>query len=103
MATTLAFAAARNLEQRCRLLRSLHIPGSPLVLPNAWDVASARAVVAAGFPVVASASADVAADELAGGHPQLVPELTPALTRAQAGAEVSGAGRVALRAAAGRA
>jgi 2-methylisocitrate lyase-like PEP mutase family enzyme len=48
------------LEQRCDLLRSLHRPGTPLVLPNAWDVASARAVVAAGFPVVATTSAAVA-------------------------------------------
>ena len=44
----------------CDLLRSLHVPGAPLVLPNAWDVPSARAVVAAGFPVVATSSAAVA-------------------------------------------
>jgi 2-methylisocitrate lyase-like PEP mutase family enzyme len=48
------------LEQKCDLLRSLHIPGRPLVLPNAWDVPSARAVVAAGFPVVATTSGGVA-------------------------------------------
>jgi 2-methylisocitrate lyase-like PEP mutase family enzyme len=51
----------RPLEQRCQLLRSLHVPGAPLVLPNAWDAASARAVVAAGFPVVATTSDGVAA------------------------------------------
>jgi 2-methylisocitrate lyase-like PEP mutase family enzyme len=39
----------------------LHVPGAPLVLPNAWDVASAKAVVAAGFPVVATTSGGVAA------------------------------------------
>jgi 2-methylisocitrate lyase-like PEP mutase family enzyme len=50
-----------DLESRCDLLRSLHRPGSPLLLPNAWDVASARAVVTAGFPVVATTSAGVAA------------------------------------------
>jgi 2-methylisocitrate lyase-like PEP mutase family enzyme len=44
----------------CDLLRSLHRPGDPLLLPNAWDVATARAVVAAGFPVVATTSAGVA-------------------------------------------
>jgi 2-methylisocitrate lyase-like PEP mutase family enzyme len=49
------------LESRCELLRSLHIPGAPLLLPNAWDVATARAVVAAGFPVVATTSGGVAA------------------------------------------
>jgi 2-methylisocitrate lyase-like PEP mutase family enzyme len=52
---------ARELEARCDLLRSLHVPGRPLVLPNAWDAASARAVVAAGFPVVATTSGGVAA------------------------------------------
>jgi 2-methylisocitrate lyase-like PEP mutase family enzyme len=46
--------------QHCNLLRSLHVPGDPLVLPNAWDAASARAVVAAGFPVVATTSGGVA-------------------------------------------
>jgi 2-methylisocitrate lyase-like PEP mutase family enzyme len=50
-----------GLTDRCQLLQSLHRPGSPLVLPNAWDVATARAVVAAGFPVVATTSGGVAA------------------------------------------
>jgi 2-methylisocitrate lyase-like PEP mutase family enzyme len=45
----------------CDLLRSLHRAGDPLLLPNAWDVATARAVVAAGFPVVATTSGGVAA------------------------------------------
>ena len=49
------------LQSRCDLLRSLHRPGDPLLLPNAWDVASARAVVQAGFPVVATTSWGVAA------------------------------------------
>jgi 2-methylisocitrate lyase-like PEP mutase family enzyme len=50
-----------ELRRRCDLLRSLHRPGAPLLLPNAWDVATASAVVAAGFPVVATTSAGVAA------------------------------------------
>jgi 2-methylisocitrate lyase-like PEP mutase family enzyme len=49
-----------SLESRCELLRSLHRPGVPLLLPNAWDVATAKAVVAAGFPVVATTSGGVA-------------------------------------------
>ena len=49
-----------DVESRCDLLRSLHRPGAPLLLPNAWDVATARAVVAAGFPVVATTSGGVA-------------------------------------------
>src|SRR5207247_10496791 len=48
------------LQERCNRLRALHIPGRPLVLPNAWDAASARAVVAAGFRVVATTSGGVA-------------------------------------------
>src|SRR3954449_9929963 len=52
--------AATDLESHCDLLRSLHRPGDPLLLPNAWDVATARAVVAAGFPVVATTSGGVA-------------------------------------------
>jgi 2-methylisocitrate lyase-like PEP mutase family enzyme len=56
-------AGATNtvLERRCARLRELHVPGAPLVLPNAWDAATARAVVAAGFPVVATTSGGVAA------------------------------------------
>ncbi len=45
---------------RCDVLRSLDVAGAPLLLPNAWDVPSARAVVAAGFRVVATSSAAVA-------------------------------------------
>jgi 2-methylisocitrate lyase-like PEP mutase family enzyme len=57
----MASAAVRDLQGRCDLLRSLHRPGDPLLLPNAWDVVTARAVVAAGFPVVATTSGGVAA------------------------------------------
>ncbi len=52
---------ASDLRNRCHLLRSLHQPGKPLLLPNAWDAATARAVVKAGFPVVATTSWGVAA------------------------------------------
>ncbi|MFB4282180.1 MULTISPECIES: isocitrate lyase/PEP mutase family protein [unclassified Nonomuraea] len=41
-------------------LRALHVPGAPLILPNVWDAASARAVQEAGFPAVATGSAAVA-------------------------------------------
>src|SRR5918999_2829076 len=51
---------ATDLKGRCDQLRSLHRRGAPLLLPNAWDVATARAVVAAGFPVVATTSGGVA-------------------------------------------
>jgi 2-methylisocitrate lyase-like PEP mutase family enzyme len=50
-----------QMQERCDLLLSLHRPGDPLLLPNAWDAATARAVVAAGFPVVATTSGGIAA------------------------------------------
>jgi 2-methylisocitrate lyase-like PEP mutase family enzyme len=50
-----------GLRERCEVLRSLHRPDPPLVLPNAWDAATAKAVVAAGFPVIATTSGGVAA------------------------------------------
>jgi 2-methylisocitrate lyase-like PEP mutase family enzyme len=56
-----ALSQTTDLQSDCDLLRSLHRPGTPLLLPNAWDVATARAVVAAGFPVVATTSGGVAA------------------------------------------
>src|SRR5919204_6151014 len=56
----MTLSPAADLQSRCDLLRSLHRPGAPLLLPNAWDVVTARAVVAAGFPVVATTSAGVA-------------------------------------------
>ncbi|MGK5739187.1 isocitrate lyase/PEP mutase family protein [Micromonospora sp. URMC 103] len=42
---------------RAELFRSLHVPGTPLVLVNAWDAASARIVAAAGARAVATTSA----------------------------------------------
>jgi 2-methylisocitrate lyase-like PEP mutase family enzyme len=41
-------------------LRALHVPGTPLILPNAWDAGSAKLVAGAGFPVVATTSSGVA-------------------------------------------
>jgi 2-methylisocitrate lyase-like PEP mutase family enzyme len=45
---------------RARALRHLHQPGVPVILANAWDAMSARAVESAGFPAVATSSAAVA-------------------------------------------
>lgn len=53
-------SSATELHSRCEVLRSLHRPGAPLLLPNVWDVATAKAVVEAGFPVVATTSWGVA-------------------------------------------
>lgn len=43
------------------ILRALHIPGNPLLLPNVWDAGSAAAVQEGGFPALATASAAVSA------------------------------------------
>ena len=40
--------------------RALHVPGAPLVLANAWDVASARLIEAEGAVAVATTSARIA-------------------------------------------
>ncbi|WP_427018213.1 isocitrate lyase/PEP mutase family protein [Pseudarthrobacter sp. P1] len=41
--------------------RELHHTGAPLLLPNAWDVGSALAFAAAGFPAVGTTSFGIAA------------------------------------------
>src|SRR5262245_59101633 len=48
------------MTTRSEQLRSLHVPGRPLLLANAWDVASARIVAAAGAAAIATTSAGVA-------------------------------------------
>ncbi|MFJ6080779.1 isocitrate lyase/phosphoenolpyruvate mutase family protein [Streptomyces sp. NPDC092369] len=48
------------LRDRALAFRSLHVPGDPLVLPNAWDTASARIVEDAGAAAVATTSAGLA-------------------------------------------
>jgi 2-methylisocitrate lyase-like PEP mutase family enzyme len=45
-----------GLAVRADLLRSLHHQDHPLVLANAWDAASARLVVSAGFRAIATSS-----------------------------------------------
>jgi 2-methylisocitrate lyase-like PEP mutase family enzyme len=45
---------------KAELFTSLHVPGRPLVLPNAWDAASARIIEQAGAAAIATSSAAVA-------------------------------------------
>jgi 2-methylisocitrate lyase-like PEP mutase family enzyme len=59
--TTVAGRDVGALAERADALRRLHTGPRPLVLPNAWDAASARLVVKTGFPVVATSSGAVAA------------------------------------------
>lgn len=49
-----------GLAAKARAFADLHTPAAPLALANAWDVASARLVEAAGAPAVATTSAGVA-------------------------------------------
>jgi 2-methylisocitrate lyase-like PEP mutase family enzyme len=45
-----------SLIDKAARLRELHLDGRLLVLPNAWDAASARVLAEAGFPALATAS-----------------------------------------------
>jgi 2-methylisocitrate lyase-like PEP mutase family enzyme len=77
---------ARSADLAARFL-ALHRPGQPLLLPNPWDVGSARVLASLGFQALATTSSGFAAtlgrldgsvsrDE-AIGHAQLVVQATP--------------------------
>ncbi len=72
-------ARQRQLAER---LRSFHHRDAPLVLPNAWDAVSARAVVAAGFEAVATTSGGMAVSlGFADGEQTPVDEMFAAVAR----------------------
>jgi methylisocitrate lyase len=48
-------------QEKARRFQALHVPGDPLVLFNAWDAGSARAVADAGALAIATGSWSVAA------------------------------------------
>jgi 2-methylisocitrate lyase-like PEP mutase family enzyme len=79
-------ATRENLAAKAAHLQELHVPGRPLVLANAWDAASARAVVEAGFAAVATGSAAVAASLGFGDH-----EAAPVRTMLDAVSRIAGA------------
>ncbi|MGR6319312.1 isocitrate lyase/phosphoenolpyruvate mutase family protein [Micromonospora soli] len=54
------------MNERTEAFHALHRPGRPLLLPNAWDHASAAALAARGHPAIGTTSLGVAA---AGGKP----------------------------------
>src|SRR5580700_9756150 len=56
----IASSGGSRLTEKTTLLRKLHAGPRILVLPNAWDVASARIFESAGFPAIATTSAGVA-------------------------------------------
>lgn len=47
-------------SQQAHAFRALHHTGKVLLLPNIWDVASARMIEEAGFPAIATTSAGIA-------------------------------------------
>ncbi|TAN26533.1 MAG: isocitrate lyase/phosphoenolpyruvate mutase family protein [Actinomycetota bacterium] len=49
-----------SLKPKAQVLLDAHQGPDPLVLPNIWDVTSARTVAAAGFPVIATSSRAIA-------------------------------------------
>src|SRR5258708_15237831 len=69
-------------REKAELLLRLQQPGSSLLLPNAWDAASARLFEEAGFPVIGTTSAGIA---YAHGYPdgERIPreEMLQAITR----------------------
>ncbi|HYX68012.1 MAG TPA: isocitrate lyase/phosphoenolpyruvate mutase family protein, partial [Terriglobales bacterium] len=48
------------LRAKAEILRKLHQGPRVLLLPNVWDVASARLIEEAGFPALATSSAAIA-------------------------------------------
>ncbi|MHB1536505.1 MAG: isocitrate lyase/PEP mutase family protein [Acidimicrobiales bacterium] len=67
-------------------LRARHFSGRPLLLANAWDAASARAVAEAGYPVIATSSAAIGASLGVGDSEQMTPDMAFAAVKRIAGA-----------------
>jgi 2-methylisocitrate lyase-like PEP mutase family enzyme len=63
-------ASTSDVARKAEALRALHAGPALLVLPNAWDAASARAFEKAGFPAIATTSGGVAAALGFGDHEQ---------------------------------
>ena len=52
---------APTASERAERFRSLHVPGSPLLMPNAWDIGSAALFASLGFDAIATTSGGFAA------------------------------------------
>ena len=50
-----------NQSDRAQRLLDLHVPGTPLLLPNPWDAGSARLLASLGFAALATTSSGFAA------------------------------------------
>ena len=71
----LATAGVANQKERTDLFRSLHQPGNPLRLPNAWDQGSARLFASLGALALATTS---------GGHAATLGRLDGSVAREEA-------------------
>lgn len=47
-------------DDKCSLFREMHVPGKPFIIPNAWDVGSARMLAAMGAKAIATTSSGFA-------------------------------------------
>lgn len=51
----------RGMSELADRFRALHVPGTPLLIPNPWDAGSARVLVSLGFGALATTSSGFAA------------------------------------------
>jgi 2-methylisocitrate lyase-like PEP mutase family enzyme len=78
-----------GLADRAERLRSMHRPGDPLVLVNAWDAASAAQVETAGGRAIATSSAAIAASlGMRDDHSMPIPVVFEMLARIVAAVDV---------------
>ena len=66
-----------TLEQKTQAFRELHQSDGIFLLPNAWDVASARLVERLGFPAVATSSAALDDSPAPSGTSELIRRSNP--------------------------
>ena len=70
--------AMTDRQDKALAFRALHVPGDPLILFNAWDAGSAKAIAAAGAKAIATGSWSVAAAHGFGDGEQLPLDLAVA-------------------------
>lgn len=73
--TAEAKSGRHDVAADAETLRSLHLPGDPLLLANIWDPATARVVESAGMRAVATASAALAPANGYEDHGHLPPDI----------------------------
>ena len=52
-----------NQNEKAKRFAELHVKGAPLLLYNAWDAGSAKSILEAGAPAIATSSWSVAEDK----------------------------------------